>query len=363
MKVLLVNNGNGWGGGQEFLLELACELRKQAFEIHFVVRGGSPSEDRFRKSDFAVHPVFRDVTSFFSLATVMRRERFDVVSINREHDIPLTVISRFMAFPFLRTGRLVANYHIPVARRQPFLGVMDAVICVSDYIRDSLLRLYPAVAKKTCVISNGISTAFVASEEKYSPTRRRRYFQDSSFPLIGMVGAFWKNQAELVDCIPLLKDKFPNIKVVFVGDNTDLPLVSPVMKKIRELGVENQVIFTGKVARESIHDIFFDLDVSVSTHRNEGFGIVHLESLTAGTPVVSYNAGGVRDILAGRDVGVLVDGGHEEFSKEVAALIDDDARRYRMGRAGVNLVRQQFSDTAMALKYRMVLEKLCRGDV
>ena len=55
MKLLLVNNDKGWGGGQEYLKELAVELRKSGVDVHFVVRAGSLSAERFARLDFPVY--------------------------------------------------------------------------------------------------------------------------------------------------------------------------------------------------------------------------------------------------------------------------------------------------------------------
>jgi glycosyltransferase involved in cell wall biosynthesis len=166
-----------------------------------------------------------------------------------------------------------------------------------------------------------------------------------------MVGAFWKNQGELVECIPLLREAFPGIGVAFVGDNTEMPLVAPLMEKIRAMGVEESIIFTGKLPRERIPDVFFDFDLSVTTHRNEGFGIVHLESLAAGTPVISYTEGGMVDIFRGEDVGVMVSGGPAEFATAVIDLLRDEKRRFDLGQRGYELVRRTYSVQAMGERY------------
>jgi glycosyltransferase involved in cell wall biosynthesis len=113
-----------------------------------------------------------------------------------------------------------------------------------------------------------------------------------------------------------------------------------------------------------VADVFYDLDLSVTTHRNEGFGIVHLESLAAGTPVVSYDAGGMVDILRGEDVGVMVAGGPSEFSAAVIDLLRDHERRFALGRRGYDLVRRTYSLAAMAGRYlafyQELLERECQ---
>ncbi|HTP65429.1 MAG TPA: glycosyltransferase family 4 protein [Geobacteraceae bacterium] len=355
MKILLVNNDKGWGGGQEYLGYLATELSRSGVDAHFLVRAGSPSAERFAARGFPVHAMprhgLRDIQALFCLVGIMRRERFDIISVNREHDIFMTYLALKLAFPFSRGGRLIMTYHIGVARPQHCLGAMDAIICVSAHVRERLLRFHPKVAAKTRVLHQGIEFAAPPEPEKFSTGRARRFFHNAGFPIIGMVGAFWKNQAELVDCIPLLKQRFPDIKVVFVGNDSELPLAVPVKEKMRAMGLEESVIFTGRVPRDRIADIFFDLDLSVSTHRNEGFGIVHLESLAAGTPVVCYNEGGQTDIFAGEDVGVMVDGGPREFSAAISDLLADDSRRFAMGKRGRNLVERNYSVEAMGEKY------------
>ena len=355
MKLLLVNNDKGWGGGQEHLLDLAEELRTLGVDVRFVVRSGSPSQEKFGGLGFTVYPVphhgLDNLKAIVYLASVMRRERFDLISINREHDISLTVLARLLAFPLSRPGKLIMSYHIGVARKQPFLGTMDALICVSEHVRSTLLKRYPLLASKTHVLHHGIRLPESLGTEKFSTDRVRRLFTGIGFPLIGMVGAFWKNQGELIDCIPALRQAFPGIKVAFVGDNTEWPLVTPLMDKIRSMGVEESVIFTGKLPRDQISDVFFDVDLSVTTHRNEGFGIVHLESLAAGTPVVCYTEGGMVDIFLDEDVGVMVAGGAVEFAATVIDLLQDDQRRFDLGQRGYELVRRKYSVQAMGERY------------
>ena len=362
MKILLINNDKGWSGGQEHLKDLAAELLRNGVEVHFVVRAGSKSDERFRKLGTPVHPLpghgLRDLQALWRLVSLLRRERFDIVSINREHDLLLTVLAWKIAFPWRKPGRLVMVYHTTTTRKQLLLGTVDGIVCISEHVRARLLSGNSHAAGKIIVLHNGIVMPAPPGTDKYNIHRKRRFFAGAQFPLLGMVGEFWKNQQELVEIIPGLLKRFPGLKVAFVGDNTDRGLVDPVMARIRALNLENDVIFTGRVPRERIHDIFYDFDLSVTTPRNEGFGIVHLESLAAGTPVVAFNEGGFIDILDGENAGILVDGGPPEFSTAVAELLEDHERRFEMGRAGYELVNRRFSVRAMGTSYLNYCRKL-----
>jgi L-malate glycosyltransferase len=362
MKILLINNDKGWGGGQEFLKDLASELLGYGVDVHFTVRAGSKSDSCLRCLGVPVHDLpghgMGDVKAFFQLVGLMRRERFDIISVNREHDLLLTTLARQAAFPFKKHGKLVHTCHVGTTRKQHFLSSVDAVVCVSEHVRKKLSEKNPAAGKVAVILPNGVDSGTLPEAMKFDLHRERRFFRGVPFPLIGMVGEFFKNQSELVDVLALLKGEFPNLTLTFVGDTSDQGLIGPLLEKIRCLDLERNVLFAGRIPREMMSAVFSDLDLSVSTFRNEGYGLVHLESLAAGTPVVAYNEGGVVDILRGEDVGILVEGGPSEFAAAVAGLLRDHERRYAMGRRGNALVEGKYSRSAMAARYLELYRRL-----
>lgn len=368
MKVLLVHNGKGWSGGQEHLKDLATELRDRGVEVHFQVRGDTVNETRFQALGFPVRLTpfkcgWDSVKAFFRLVSVLRRERFDIVSINRDHDLPLTALAYRLAFPFRRNGRLMMSYHLPTVRKQPLLGSVDAIVRISEHVKAKLLQGNPGDAGRTSILYYGIVLPPPPGAEKFSVERPRRFFHGRRFPIIGLVGDSWKSRMELVEMIPSLARAFPDITFALVGNNADRALVGPIEERTRQLGIDDRVVFTGLVPRERITDVFYDMDLSVTTHRNEGFGIVHLERLAAGTPVVAYSEGGFVDIFKGEEVGVLVDGGPPEFSRAVLDLLADDEKRFAMGAAGHELVKRRYSLQAMGRTYQNFYRRLVGSPV
>ena len=356
MKLLLVNNGKGWGGGQEHLKDLALELRENGVEVQFLVRADTVSVTRYGELGFTVHLMpykhgLNIVKSFSNLVATLRRERYDIISINREHDLQLTVLANRAAFPFGGGPKVMMSYHTTTDRKQALIGAVDAVVCISEHVRDKLFDGNPGIAKKTTIPYYGIFLPPAPGAERFQDERPRRFLKGLGFPLIGMVGEFWKNQEELIGLVPLLKEKFPGIKVALVGPMPGESHHARLKEQIAELGVEENIIFTGQIPRSEIPALFHDLNLSVTTHRNEGFGIVHLESLAAGTPVVAYNEGGFVDLFKGEPVGVLIDGGAQEFAQAVIDLLENREKRYEMGRLGRDLVEHKYSIKAMGATY------------
>lgn len=366
MKLLLINIDKGWGGGQEHMKVLAGQFRQKGHSVDFLCREGSPSHRSFFAEGYGVHGysavgISGGVAAVLRMARLFRRERFDAVLVEREHDLFRSAIAWLLAFPFGSGSRFVACYHTATSRRQLMLGTADAVVCISNHVKNKLLAGNPGLRVPLQVLHNGISSDAPVVAEKFSMTRQRRYFKGYDFPVIGMVGAFFKNQPELVEAIPFLKEAFPAIRVVLVGDDTDRGLTQPIMARAEQLGVTANLVLTGKLPHELMDDLYFDFDLTVSTFRNEGFGLIHLESLAAGTPVVCYKEGGQRDILEGGEAGLLVDGGVREFAAAVISLLKDHQRRFEMGRAGVDLVRTRFSAEAMAARYLELLSGVSSG--
>lgn len=355
MKILLVNNDRRWGGGQEHLKDLAGQLSLQGCSPHFFCRSDSPSARIFATLGYPVYAFGRDLAGLLKAtlmaAVIFRRERFDIVLVAREHDLTGTALAWKLAFPFGTKGKLVACFHTATSRRQLCLGFADAVACVSAHVQKSLLAGNRLAPDRITILHNGIHCAEEIPPAKSDPERERRFFKGVGFPIIGMVGTFFKNQAELIEVAALIRKEFPELKVAFVGDDSDAGLTGPIIEKTQALGLAANVVFTGEIPHERLQEIYFDLDLAVSTFRNEGFGLVHLESLAAGTAVVCYNEGGQLDIFAGNNAGTLVDGGPAEFAGAVSGLLHDHERRIAMGRSGAALVKAKFSVAAMGRRY------------
>jgi glycosyltransferase involved in cell wall biosynthesis len=362
VKILFVNNAPLCSGCEDHLLDIAGWFRNNGVEPAFLIRQGSILQERLRALGIRDCPVFipkRNMGLPLRIARAIIVEQPDVISINREHNIIPVQAGMVLARLFLRKKpKMVAVFHAPTGRWYPGLSGFDGIIGTSGYTADSFVKANPGIRTKTEVIHCGITVPPADPGAKLRKDRPRKYFHDRKFPIIGMVGELWKNQEELVTVAPYLVERFPDITIAIIGgyDNAE-----PLRKKIADAGLDEHFVLTGRVARDLIPDVFFDLDLSVSTHRNEGFGIVHLESLAAFTPVVAYNSGGLVEIIR-KGGGVLVDGGDKEFAAAVIGLLDDDERRWELGMAGRSVVEEHFSVEVMGRRHHEFYRRLFGGE-
>jgi len=349
VKIVFVINARLVSGAEEHLLDLASRLPAHGIEPVLFVRAGGAFEKRLNECGIKNRPVFvpSRLKTIQNISKTLVLEQPDIISVNREHNIYPSLLAYYLAAPFIKKRpKFVAVFHTPTGRSYPFLSTLiDGVIATSEYTGASFWKQNHGLKRMTTVIHYGIEQPEI-QQDKSNLNRERRVLKGRKYPVIGMVGELWKNQEELVDATVELKKFFPDITVAIVGgggtEHLDI--------KIAEYGLENNVVLTGRIPRDQIPDLFYDFDLSVSTHRNEGFGIVHIESLAACTPVVAYNSGGLVEIIS-KGGGVLVDGVKADFCREVICLLKDHELRERLGREGKEIVEKHFTVDLMVEKH------------
>ena len=117
-----------------------------------------------------------------------------------------------------------------------------------------------------------------------------------------------------------------------------------------EKGLADQVTFTGYVPRDEVLQYlsFCDLSVFLSCHPLETFGLVLLEAMAMGKPVVALRHGGMVEFVADGKCGFLVD--DRDIGDKLRRLVNDVELRNNMGMAGRNLVENHYNNRSMAVQ-------------
>ena len=144
----------------------------------------------------------------------------------------------------------------------------------------------------------------------------------------------------------------PRARVHFVGDfdlETDA-YARWCLAEAKNACVEKSVSFVGYT--EGVADWYRALDAVAVPSRNEGLARCMIESLACGTPVVSFDVCSAREILEGRDCGVVVaSGNHEALAEALASLASDSEARVRLGARGATVARELFDPTEIVRAY------------
>ena len=152
----------------------------------------------------------------------------------------------------------------------------------------------------------------------------------------------YKGLDVLLHSLKLIKKKIPNIKLVVGGSGE---LIPEYKKIVKNLGLENNVAFEGYIPDEKLIDYFnqSNLFVLPSIAHQEGFGIVLLEAMACGTPVVSTNIVGVATEIINNNTGLIVKPKNvNELSSAIIKILNNSQLSKEMGQNGINLVRKKY---------------------
>lgn len=210
------------------------------------------------------------------------------------------------------------------------------------------------------VIHDGFSLEeFLVADPGRRAEFRSRYALGAE-PVVGCVGRIKlirKGQEFLIQAVALLKQRGRSVKAVivgapFAGNETHLTRLHEL---VNELGVQDNVVFTGEVRDARPAYAAMDL-VALTSAQPEPFGGVVMEAMAMGLPVVATNIGGSLDQVVDGVTGLLVPPADPAaLADAIEKLLLDPARRERMGRSGQDRIRSHFSLAEMVRKIEEVL--------
>ena len=173
----------------------------------------------------------------------------------------------------------------------------------------------------------------------------------------------------VISALPLLRDAgFADVELLIVGGGGDATATAAdgearrLLALAAELDVRRQVTFRGQVPRESMPGVFRSADAVVCTPWYEPFGIVPLEAMACGIPVVAAAVGGLRDTVLNNRTGLHVPPQDPHATAgALAHLLADPGLRQELGRAGQQRARARYSwDRVAAETEKAYLQTLAR---
>jgi 1,2-diacylglycerol 3-alpha-glucosyltransferase len=229
--------------------------------------------------------------------------------------------------PFLPAGLSRAAARV-ISRRQ--CGAVDLVIVPSPAM-ELVLRQH-GVDRPVRVLPTGIDLREFARGD--GDAFRRRHAIPVDRPLLVYVGrvAYEKNIDFLLEMLAALRPQLPGVLLAIAGEG---PAVPSLRRRARELGVEDATLFVGYLRRDGeLQDCYAAGDLFVFASRTETQGLVLLEALALGVPVVALAELGTREIVLPQRGACAAPDDPAGFATVVADLMRDPARRARMAEAG-----------------------------
>jgi glycosyltransferase involved in cell wall biosynthesis len=277
------------------------------------------------------------VNSHLTSATVLTsflRDNLDVPMVATLHGLSARGIGEPSGTRWLTSPVMVWRRR----RLATALAATEAVTAVSQFELNSLVRCGIRLERKAVVIPNGINVLEIQSASS------------STVPLEGNFnllfpggGRFVKGGDLLIDALPKVKRQIRGVHLYVAGE---VPGNHMLRRLVAANRLEEDVTFTGFLNVQDYRRLLKSVDALVMPSREEGFGIVFLEAMALGKPVIAGNTGGIPELIENGRNGLLVELDPQRIAEAIISLYNRQELRDHIVRNGlIDLPRFDWSNT------------------
>lgn len=302
IKVLLAVCNNVLNGTERYVVDLASNFPNDKFDIYVATPMKGPLSD-ILKSKSIKEIVFDNgklLTYSFkglnNLRHIFKKEKFDILHANSGF-LPC-IVGKISGIKFVIEVKHGIFYSNKQLNTLPYIRkiyernkkrFVDKFIATSPNDKDLMIKYFYIPEDMIEVIYLGLDT----KELKNKMSNERVTKVENKF-LLGHIGrlTYQKAQIILLKAFKIVNDRYPNTKLIIVGEGEDK---NDLLNFVKQNGLENKVEFKGYIA--DIYNEMIKFDAHVLTSRFEGMGYVNLEAMELGIPVITTDVGGASNFL------------------------------------------------------------------
>ena len=271
-------------------------------------------------------------------------------TLSNNWDIPQ--ITSFHTLAEIKKQARVGEYEPPqrTIGEESVIRSADSIVAFSTHERDALVRFYGASHDRIAVIPCGVDP------KQFKPTdqeQAKRVIGVQTGKIVLYVGRLepLKGVHILLEAIAQIDHSEPINTLIVGGDNEEDPEMLRLQQLSHDLGISNSVKFLGTIAQEQLPTYYNAADICVMPSYYESFGLVALEAMACGTPVIASRVGGIPTVVKDMKTGYLVKWRRPEpFADGLEVLLKSPYILLNMGQAA--------RDVALTMTWSVVVDKL-----
>lgn len=367
------------GGMNVYIRQVARELSNRGIYVDIFTRYHDPSDPQIEQVAERARVIHISAGSFSADKTAIPYHLPEFVcrllEYTRQHSLSYdlihshywlsgrvgTILARHWSIPHVTSFHTLSEIkrQARVGEREPaerttgetkVIQSADSIVVFSQHERDAMIRLYNAPDEKIEVIPCGVDVElFSPSDQKIA--RQKLGLQDGNVVLyVGRLEPL-KGVDILLKAVAQLEQGEP-VKTIIVGGDLEEDSEMGRLKSLsHELGISDHVSFLGRMNQQELPTYYNAADICVVPSYYESFGLVALESMACGTPVIASRVGGLPTIVKDGLNGYLIPWRcPEPFADGLDVLLGSPTIRNAMGEAS--------RKTAMSMRWPLVVDNL-----
>lgn len=358
-----IDTARTWRGGQNQVLLTVLGLREIGHRAALIAH---PEGELRRRAEEGLDLIplaprsEMDLSAAWRLSRVLKRLKPDVVHAHDPHGLAMASLALSLggSSTARRAPALVASRRVDFHLKGNSLSrwkhrQVDCFIAASEAIRRILLA--DSVPDDQAVtVHEGIDVERVASVPALDV--HEAFWLPHHAPVVGNVAALvpHKGQRYLIEAAHLVVQEIPDARFVILGEGE---LREQLERQVRDHHLEKHVLLPG--FRTDVMGCLKSFDLFVMSSVTEGLGTSLLDAMACSRPIVATTAGGIPEVVADGDTGLLVPPrDHPSMANAIVTLLNDSPRRARMGAAGLARVRERFTVERMVAETAAVYARV-----
>jgi glycosyltransferase involved in cell wall biosynthesis len=372
--IVLYSDSDVYAGTEAHILTLARALRGIGVDCGIASPAPSPLEAGAKSSGLQHFPIAKiglvDRAAIKTLAALIRSERIRIIHTHNGR----THLNAALAIQRAGRGKCIATQHFISPDHSTGRGLKAVVyalahrwvnrrtshfITVSQAVRQGMIERHEAPEGRITVVPNGIEALHPRSLTPPAAIRAELGISLDA-PIIVCTARLEKEKdvATLLSAMKRVAGEFPSARCLVAGEGAER---GQLEGQIRSLGLEQEVKLLGY--RKDAHSLIQAADIFVLPSLAEPFGLVILEAMSLGRPVVATRAGGPLEIVVDGKTGVLAKPANpQSLASSLLRLLQCPAEAAQMGASGRARFIERFQSSHMAEATRQVYMKCLDGN-
>ena len=325
--------------------------------------------NNLRNSRLAVvQTPFFILVEFFYLLCTLKKKRVDL--IHAHWSLPQGFLGmlagHLLKVPCVTTlhGSDVFGLRHPILRLFNKLAIRHADVCTANSRATAKTAYRIAACRNLMIVPMGVDLNHFQKTTEVDDLKKKLNLEGEVILSVGRLIDL-KGTDYLIKALPKVKRRFPKAKVLIIGSG---PRKSHLLYLSKDLQIEDSIVFIDQIPQTelikyySLADAFVMPSITNKMGETEGFGVVLLEAMACGIPVIGSDTGGIPDIIKDGETGLLVrQKDSQDLVKQIIRLLTDEDLRKKMVRNAHDLIETQFSWEVIAKRFIEIYRHVLTG--